>query len=226
MILRKWKPYEIVWLFCFLIIISILTFFLKDTLFGLSVLLTGVICVVLAAKGNNLTYIFGMYNTFGYAFIAYQNNLFGEVILNLCFFVPMNIIGYLMWKKHIKEDEVEMLYLEVKKVIFVIVSSVLLIILCGYFLSLIKGQNTPFIDATTNILSIVATILMVRRYREMWIVYIILNIFTVFMWSVRFFSGSSDALIMIVMWTLYLINSIYGYINWSNGSKKTFKEMR
>lgn len=38
-----------------------------------------------AAKGNLTTYAFGMYNTFGYAYLAYVNGLFGEVMLNLLF---------------------------------------------------------------------------------------------------------------------------------------------
>lgn len=44
-------------------------------------------------------------------------------------------------------------------------------LLLGFGLSFIPGQNSPYIDAMTTVLSIVATILMVRRFKEQWLVY-------------------------------------------------------
>ncbi len=83
--LKNWKPYEVVWLLLFSSIGIILTVVWKDNLFGFSVFMTGILCVVMAAKGNIWTYFFGMYNTFGYAYLAWNNHLYGEVFLNLLF---------------------------------------------------------------------------------------------------------------------------------------------
>jgi nicotinamide mononucleotide transporter len=61
------------------------------------------------------------------------------------------------------------------------------------------------------------TFLMVWRYKEQWLVYIILNLFTILMWSIRAVNGSPDGAMMIVMWSAYLVNAVYGYYNWSKG---------
>lgn len=58
---------------------------------------------------------------------------------------------------------------------------------------------------------------MLRRYREQWAAYIILNMLSVFMWSVRAMGGSPEGSLMIVMWSAYLINAFYGWYNWSKG---------
>lgn len=96
----NWNLFEITWLVLFTSIAVGFTVITKDSLFGFTVFITGVLCVVLAAKGNLMSYVFGMYNTIGYAYLAYMNGLFGEVMLNLLFFVPMNVIGFYMWKNN------------------------------------------------------------------------------------------------------------------------------
>ena len=87
--IKSWNLYEIIWLALFSMVAITLTIVWKYTIFGFSVFITGVLCVILAAKGNLWTYIFGMYNTFGYAYLAFTNGLFGEMGLNLLFFAPM-----------------------------------------------------------------------------------------------------------------------------------------
>lgn len=219
--IKGWNLYEICWLIVFILIGSYLSISWKDSIFGLSVFISGVLCVVLAAKGSIWTYIFGMYNTFGYAYVAYNNGFFGEMGLNILFFAPMNIIGLLLWKKKLESGTVIMRELSNKMRGTIFILCVAGILSTGFLLSLIKGQNTPYIDATTNTLSIIATFLMIWRYKEQWILYIVLNIFTIIMWSIRYSNGSPEAALMVVMWSSYLINAFYGYYNWSVGVKKT-----
>ncbi len=218
--MRSWNLYEIVWLTVFCGAALILTLIMEDSLFGLSTFITGIFCVLLAAKGNILTYVFGMYNTFGYAYISYINGLYGEMGLNILFFVPMNIIGFVFWRKRLQQNVVEMRRLNTRVFSYLIFICILSVWVLGWALSLIKTQNTPYIDATTNILSIAATLLMIWRYREQWILYIILNVFTIIMWVIRTMQGSSDGIMMIVMWIAFLTNAVYGYYVWSKRTRQ------
>lgn len=215
-----WSLFEIAWLALFTSIAALFTVILKDSLFGFTVFITGVLCVVLAAKGNLMSYVFGMYNTVGYAYLAYINGLFGEVMLNLLFFVPMNVIGFYMWKNNRQDGKLIMRQMELRGLLLVGAVCVLGCLLLGYGLSFIPGQNSPYIDATTTVLSVVATFLMVRRFKEQWLVYIVLNLFTVLLWAIRLLEGSSEGMLMIVMWSAYLVNAVYGYYNWNKGAKE------
>ncbi len=79
--IKGWNLFEIVWLALFFIIMLALSYFWKSSILGITVYLTGVLCVVLAAKGNIWNYAFGIYNSIGYAWLSYQNGLYGEVML-------------------------------------------------------------------------------------------------------------------------------------------------
>jgi len=219
--MKDWKIYEIIWLALFSAVAVFLTVTSNGSVFDFSVFLSGVLCVVLAAKGNIWTYAFGIYNTFSYAWLSYANGLFGEMGLNLFFFAPMTVIGYFMWKKHMSGHIVEMKKLRRATVLTIFAGSLASIAVMGWLLSFIPTQNTPYIDATTNVLSIVATFLMIMRFKEQWIMYMTLNVFTILMWSIRLANGSSEGMMMVVMWSAYLVNSIYGYHVWSAGANKT-----
>ncbi|MEO3946609.1 nicotinamide riboside transporter PnuC [Gorillibacterium sp. CAU 1737] len=219
-ILSRWSIYELIWLGLFCGTAIGITVISKDTLFGFTVFLTGVLCVLLAAKGSLMTYVFGMYNTFGYAYLAYGNGLYGEVMLNLLFFVPMNVIGFVMWKNHREEGKVVMKQMSGKSLLGVAAISAFGSLALGFALSFIPSQNSPYIDALTTVLSVMATFLMVRRYKEQWLLYIVLNLFTVVLWVIRLLDGSPDGALMIVMWSAYLINALYGYYTWNKGAKE------
>lgn len=216
----SWNGFEVVWLVIFTLIAIGFTIVSKDSFLGFTVFITGVLCVVLTAKGKLMSYVFGMYNTFGYAYLAYINGLFGEVMLNLLFFVPMNVVGFYMWKKNMMSGRLSMRQMEAKGMLLTTTVCISGALLLGYSLSFIPAQNSPYIDAITTVLSVVATILMVRRFKEQWLVYIVLNLFTVLLWVIRTVEGSGEGLLMIVMWSAYLINAVYGYYNWNKGAKE------
>jgi nicotinamide mononucleotide transporter len=176
--------------------------------------------VSLIALGRRAGYIAGFYNSCAYAWVAYENGLYGEVALNLLFFLPTGIIGLVMWSKKMKKGLVLMRGLSNQKKVYLLVSSTLIIIVLGKVLSSIQGQNEPYFDSATNVLSILATFLMMWRYKEQWILYMSLNIISIAMWLIRWYSGGFAGDLMVLMWGLYLINSFYGYWKWHKGSKR------
>lgn len=216
--LSGWSLYERLWLCLFTLIALIVNLLSGESPFGLLVFLSGVLCVILAAKGSLLNYPVGMLNTLGYAWLSYQNGLYGEMGLNLFFFVPMNLAGLFLWRRHMQGGAVRMRRMHLPAVLLAALGCAGGILAMGFGLSCIPGQNSPYIDAATNVLSVAATILMVRRYREQWFAYLALNAFTVFMWALRTAAGSPEGPLMLVMWSAYLINAVYGLRVWSRGA--------
>lgn len=62
-----------------LLIAAFMAWFGKETFFLSTVTLAGVLCVVLATRGNIWTYPVGLYNCVAYAYVAYSNGLYGEI---------------------------------------------------------------------------------------------------------------------------------------------------
>jgi nicotinamide mononucleotide transporter len=221
--LRNWSMYELVWVFVFVGAGTVVTIVTKDSLLNYAILVTGILCVILAAKGNIWNYAFGLVNSLGYAYVSYLNGLYGDMCLNVLFFVPTSIIGFFMWQKHLARDSVEMRGLKLYQLVYVLMVCAVSIGVLGFALSQINTQNTPYMDATSTVLSIIATLLMMWRYKEQWILYIVLNVVTIAMWVIRLLNGSADGTIMILMWTAFLVNAVYGYVNWKRGSVVIFK---
>jgi nicotinamide mononucleotide transporter len=217
--LKGWNYFERSWVIFFSALGLFLTLFYHDTLLNFAVLFTGILCVIFAAKGSLFNYVFGMANTIAYAFVAYRNGLFGELGLYLLFFLPMNIIGFAMWKNKMNTAFVQMRGLKISCTLLVCAVCALLTAGLGIILSHVKGQNSPYVDAASTVISIVATFLMVLRYKEQWLLYIVLNIVTTALWIIRAANGSEEGRMMIAMWIAFLINAVYGYYNWSRGAR-------
>lgn len=213
---------DLAWLALLTVVGGALSVVLAATVFDLSVFLSGILCVGLIAIGRREGYLIGLYNSCSYSVLAYGNGLYGEVYLNLLFFVPTGIVGYLMWRRHTtKSNTVAMRQLAWPKRALIVSVCVACTVGLGLVLGLNPNQNTPFIDATTNVLSVVATFLMMWRYKEQWLLYIVLNIVTIVMWALRFQAGGDASDLMVLMWSLFLLNAIFGYWRWHMGAKKT-----
>jgi nicotinamide mononucleotide transporter len=209
------------WLAFLLVSGGILTAYVATSVFDATVLLSGILCVGLIAIGRREGYLIGLYNSLSYSLLAYKNGLFGEVYLNLLFFVPTGVIGYVMWSRHKGQDKtVRMRQLGWAQRFTIAAICIAGTVGLGFLLGLNPGQNTPFIDATTNVLSVVATFLMMWRYKEQWLLYITLNIVSIFMWFLRFRAGGEAGDLMILMWSLFLLNALFGYWRWHIGAKK------
>lgn len=170
----------------------------------------GIFCVVLCAKGKKSQYIWGLINVIGYIIIAFLNKYYGEVMLNALYYLPSQFIGYYLWNKHEnkKTENVKGKKLNIKQTAILLVCTVVSIFLYKLLLDALGGNNT-ILDSASTMISIIANTLMLLRYREQWLLWIIIDMITVVMWVLM-----KDG-IMVTMWAVYLINAFYGYINWT-----------
>ena len=177
--------------------------------------ISGILCVVLCAKGKKSQYIWGLLNVIGYIIIAFINKYYGEVMLNAIYYLPSQFIGYYLWNRHQNEKTKKV---EGRKLN--LINSILLLIVCtlgilGYkFILDLLGGNSTLLDSASTVISVVANTLMLLRYREQWLLWIIIDFITVVMWLI------AKDFIMVTMWLVYLINAFYGYYNWTKISKE------
>lgn len=215
--LKGWQKAEIVWFFGATAVILGLSLYWKDSLIGILSALTGVWCVILTGKGKISCFMIGMINTLLYSYIAYQAKYYGDVMLNLFFYFPTNIIGIFAWRKNIDEDsgEVTKKRMPLRQTILLFLLTGAGVAVYGLILKKLNG-NLPFVDSTSTVLSVVAQILTIRRYAEQWILYIIVDIVTVVMWVMAFFNGG-ESVATLLMWIIYLANAVIMYIKWQRG---------
>lgn len=196
-----------------MIIMQVIVFIVcPDTPLNIIAGLAGVVSVVMCAKGRTMFYFVGFIQTITYLILAWQNNFYGEVIENLFYFVTM-IWGIFVWKKNEIKNEDGTEDVIAKKFtptqwILSIVGTILATLVMGCWLDSI-GSAQAYTDAATNVMAIFAQILMVRRYREQWVWWFVIDVFCIKLWLV---AGNWSMVAMYIAWTA---NTIYGFINWS-----------
>ena len=190
--------------------------------------ITGVLCVVLVAKGSIWNYLFGLVNVSLYAYISYKASLYGDAGLNALYYLPMQFIGWWQWRKRgaaVSKAEADENGVQVKARRFnwrqravLAFSCTAAVVAMGFVLKDL-GDTQPFKDSATTVLSIVAQALMALAFMEQWALWIITNVISVIMWSICVARGEAHAGVMVIMWVFYLLNSINGLRVWLKLSK-------
>ena len=222
--LTGWKKWEIIWLFVATAVILGVSVYWKDTGIGIGAAITGIWCVILTGKGKLSSFLFGTINTVLYAIVAWKARYWGEVMLNLIYYVPMNFVGMYMWSKNMDEQTEEVMKKRLSGKNSIIAYGIVVVGTIGYgvILKVLNG-TLPFVDSVSTVFSILAQFFCVKRYMEQWVLWVIVDVVTVIMWVYAFVNGTGD-MATILMWSIYLINAIIMLLKWVKDTKETLVE--
>ena len=200
-----------------MVLLQILVYIVApDSWYGIVAGIAGCISVVLTAKGRWMMYPIGFIQNFTYTVLAFQNKFYGEVFEQVFYIVTM-IWGMVAWARnmHTNEDgtqDVNTRKFSVKDWIFTVVGVLIGTWAFGKVL-VAMGANQAYTDAATNVMALFAQVLMVKRYREQWVLWLLIDLFCIKMW---FVAGNWSMVAMYIAWTA---NCIYGWINWTKLNK-------
>ena len=197
--------------------------------------LMGVMSTVFSANGNILTFLFGFLDVSIYGVICFINwrnggTGLGNALLHLVYFVPMQFIGLAQWRKRgaSSTDKPAAKRLDARgwliTSLLLLLGSVTLYFILAHFDKSAAGTFLKWaviLDVITLACNILGQLFMSNAYMEQWFFWIGVNIFSILMWSWTLSqTGGSYALIYIIKYSFYLINSIYGLRIWLALSRK------
>lgn len=173
----------------------------------------GVISVVLCSQKKISFYVFGFAQLITYVILCLQQNLYGEIIENIFYFVTM-LYGMFHWNSHYNNEslEVKTRHLAAKQNVLVFVATALASVALFYGL-LITNDTQPFMDAVTTVPAFVAQILMILRFKESWFYWFIIDLGSIIMWAI-----ASDWC-MVAQFVFWTANCVYGYYMWNKDGK-------
>ena len=188
-----------------------------DSWYGIVAGIAGCISVVLTAKGRWMMYPIGFIQNFTYTVLAFQNKFYGEVFEQVFYVVTM-IWGMVAWAKNMTINEDGTQDVKTRKfgwLEWALTAAGVAVGTWGFgaWLSSI-GAAQAYTDAATNVMALFAQILMVKRYREQWFLWLLIDLFCIKMWWV---AGNWSMVAMYVAWTA---NCAYGWYNWTKLNKK------
>lgn len=177
--------------------------------------------VILTAKKKVINFLWGTIGVVAYTIVAFAYKNTGEWMLNAFYYFPTNIIAWITWYK-VSDDKINVKAraLSLMQIIFGGIITIIAIIAYAKFISLpslqmfFYGKLTGFtfnkylIDSFNVVFSIVGMIILIKRYREQWAIWIAVDVMSIVLWCFTFNPT------MILLWATMLVNAVYGYIKW------------
>lgn len=220
-----WSIKEKLWL-AFVLAFQTGAWFISETptAFMLIMTLTSSLNLVLGAKGKVAGLYFAIINSAMYAYNCLDIPLYGEVMYNVLYSIPVSATAIFMWKKHTAESG-EIKFRVMTPKIALITIAVTIVSVLGYSQVLQwMGGNFAFMDSLTTVVSVIASMLYLLRFSEQWLMWVIVNALSIVMWVMVYVSGDKSALLIIIMKAVNLCNSSYGYWNWKRIAKRVNPE--
>ncbi len=193
--------------------------------------LCGVLANVLSANGRILTFLFGLFDVTIYGVMCLTGAKYGNAALHLLYFLPMQLIGFIQWKgrgasgdKQVRARRLDGRQRTLHSLVFLAGLVAVYFLLCA----LDKTQAASVVrwivlmDAFSTMCNILGQYLLSTAYMEQWIFWIGVNIASVVMWvlTLRQSPDSAYALIYVVKYSFYLLNSLNGLRIWIGLSKE------
>lgn len=215
-----WSWREKLWLAFVLVFQTVAWAINKESAFMLIMTLTSSLNLVLGAKGKVAGLYFAIINSAMYAYSCLSIPLYGEIMYNVIYSIPVSISAIILWKKNTSSGgEVKFRTMTRKFFINTVIITLVAIFVYSEVLKWMGG-NFAFMDSLTTVVSVIASMLYLMRYSEQWLMWVIVNALSIVMWIMVFMSGDQSALLIIIMKAVNLCNSSYGYYNWKRIARR------
>ena len=177
--------------------------------------LIGVTSLIFNAKGNPFGQFLMVIFSLLYGIISFKFAYYGEMITYLGMTMPMAIFALISWLRNPykgNKAEVKVNTISKKEIFFMCVCAVVVTILFYFILSYFNTAN--IIPSTISVTtSFIAVYLTFRRIPSFALAYALNDVVLIILWimasayDIRYIS-------VVVCFVAFLVNDIYGYINW------------
>ena len=174
----------------------------------------GITYTVFAGYGTPICYLFGLTGSGFYIFLSFQNALWGNLLLYLLYYIPMQTLGFFKWKENLKHGKNEIIKISISKKerLFITLSCIIVSAIAIGVLYYLHDTH-PVLDGITTIVSIAGMYLTVKRAIEQWLAWIVVNSLSLVMWLNVALSGEK-VYSTVMMWAVYLFLAFYFYYEW------------
>ena len=214
------KRRELIILICSLIVVCLSFLFSpnKDIL-TLIASLIGVTALIFVAKGLVIGQILCVIFAVFYGIVSFAYGYYGEVITYLGMTAPISIVATISWIRHpYKKTETVEVNKPTKNQIIVMLALSIIVTSLMYFI--LRALNTPnlifsTISVTTSFIAVYLTHLRSPFYA---IGYSLNDIVLIILWILASIEDPSN-IPMIACFVMFLVNDLYGFINWKKIEK-------
>lgn len=221
--LKSFTPYQIT----YLAVVVLLTFgfviffpeMMLDSTEGILVTVCSVItvlanplCELLISKQSKLNFVVDFFFIeLTYLVISLALGWYTLAITVVCFWMPIDVVSYLRWRKHPdREDEnlTQVKRLKLWQAALVVLAIVVFGLVAGYLMQHIPGAEDSYLESFASAVGMANGVLLLLRYSEQWFAWFITTILYIFM------DISAGAYILLITEVAMLVNTVYGFVKW------------
>ena len=170
----------------------------------------GMMNIIFIIRRSIWNYPFGIAMVSCYAWIFYGAKLYSDALLQLFFFV-VQIYGWWVWSRAASDAEdhkIPVLQLNKVNQLAVLGGCLILTLGWGTMMARMTDAHYPYWDGAIAMISVVAQLLLARRYVENWVLWIIVDILAVGLYWTKALHLTA------ILYGLFLLLAIVGLIQW------------
>lgn len=210
-------------LWCTSVVLIAVSFFIfdRENYLTLVASLVGVTSLIFNAKGNPIGQFLVLIFSALYGIISYTFAYYGEMITYLGMTAPMAVFSLIAWLRNPyngNRAEVQVNRIGKREVVFMCLLTAVITFIFYFILAAFHTANLipSTISVTTSFLAVYLTF---RRSAFYAIAYAANDIVLIILWILAAYADITY-LSVVICFVLFLVNDIYGFINWSKIQKR------
>ena len=188
-------------------LLTIFDWFKSQNLLETLGVITGILCVYLAAKNKIWNWPFAIISVLIYIFIFLEAKLYADMGLQI-YFLIMNFYGWYFWSRKDERKKVAISSISRNEVFLSVIGIIIFTTGLGLFLYKQTDASFPFIDSFCTACSLIAQIFLARKVMENWLIWIFVDVIYVGVYLAK------DLHLTAGMYALYIYIAASGYIEW------------
>ena len=216
----------ILWCSSTILILSSFLIFDRENYMTLIASIIGVTSLIFCAKGNPIGQFLMIIFSVVYGIISYSFAYYGEMITYLGMSGPMALFALIAWLRNPykgKKSQVKVNRIKRKEIAFMLALSVVVTIVFYFILKYFGTANLVFstLSITTSFIAVYLTF---RRSPYFALVYALNDLVLIVLWMYATIIDINYVSVLICF-IVFLINDVYGFINWLKMEKNQKKNM-
>lgn len=182
--------------------------------------LIGVTALIFVAKGYVLGQVLTVVFAVFYGIISFFFQYYGEMITYLCMTTPIAVASIITWVRNPYKETAEVKVADMGKIqVFIMLVLTALVTFAFYFILKALGNANLVFSTISVTTSFLASYLTMKRSPFYAMAYAANDIVLIVLWGL---AASQDIsyLPMIMCFVMFLINDIYGFVNWQRMKKR------
>lgn len=180
-------------------------------------------CVWLLAKQSVWNFAWGILGVVLFGYIFYEFKLYSDMLLQLAYFLPIQIFGAWFWlngRGATENSQIPIVEESGEQKFWSVFAIAAIVLSLGTVMGNLTDAAVPYLDATIVGCSVVAQYLLTKKVLHNWLIWIAMDVFAVWFFYSRGLYVTSG------LYVVFFFLACYGYSQWLRAYKNQQSQLK